>query len=1005
MAQNTGKKFQNDYVKLGELLDKRGEKTLNESIAEEGLNPSGSIFAAQASNSSFTPTNTTTNTTINNNMPELNIGSSLDSLSTGDWFLNPEENNTGYTPDELAKKAREQQDKEERWILSRVRDFIKWVPSWADKMIKSQIADTEYQANEKQIAMWYDEDSWDVLYLDLNEDRWLFDWTWWKTRDGTQAQFDRYQQDFLDKINAPWASQDEINQAWLDFYNWTKNLFRLRADDLYSDWFLFNAVDWDWKVVGRRKNLYSQEQLDNLAANGLKKWDYIPTFDEWLDYVQLWVENQKIRSDIYSSKWITGDEDEDVIDLSPEAFGNWKAWYQNVAFAWIVDLLDDQIWSINANARNEAMLSIYSVVDDQANRIWQRVQPVYAAEQVVLAKPESERTEWEKELLEIAWLFRKMERAAAMWLNDWATQEIKYWTNSKWEITESLEVFDWNKTLSDVLTSEVKRLSWRDWNPRDSVLDVFGEMANDALYAYHRGKGWWGTKAWRRTQHWLEWVWNWLWEEWQQIARRVWELNSLVYYAATPLFGGWWTLRDKLSADSREGLAPTSTYLDQDFTWGRLIETDDWNIKRTIKKYLLQTAEYAPEAIGNIAPDIAIWLATEWVWFVWALRNIPKVRTVLKDAKWLSALWKLRASQTALRWMRWFEGLSKWWNTAIELADRALTQGIIDQAMDAQRSAFDTEAYSWLSQSLSILGTFGMNILPELVKGDVLSKSWVKKFASLFNGSTSSWSIWDLAEYIDSSPQAAENIAQALHKNINDIWLDDLRVYAKNFSEISAAAEQAYKLLPLEWKEAANRWTKQLMYNYINQTFGSNSEVAKTVRLILNNGSTNPADIIKYLGKIPWDVSFWPYVSNIKFKHWTTADVVTKGKGYDVKLDSLAWWFDSKIVNWFTQADIDEISKLTWYSDVAQNKNKLFDYVWDRYYLKEDALSRFGLKAENSTLATLWITLKDAENTRELFREKMKDLTWKKISDDTIDKIADSGAYDEIVQKIKEVMC
>jgi hypothetical protein len=135
------------------------------------------------------------------------------------------------------------------------------------------------------------------------------------------------------------------------------------------------------------------------------------------------------------------------------------------------------------------------------------------------------------------------------------------------------------------------------------------------------------------------------------------------------------------------------------------------------------------------------------------------------------------------------------------------------------------------------------------------------------------------------------------------------------------------------------------------------------------------------------------------------ADVVTKGKNYDVKLDSLTWWFDKRIANWFTQADIEEISKISWYSDVLQNKNKLFDYIWDKYYLKEDALGRFGLKAENSTLATLWITLKDAENTRELFREKMKTLSWKNISDDTIDKIADSGAYDEIVQKIKEVMC
>ena len=60
---------------------------------------------------------------------------------------------------------------------------------------------------------------------------------------------------------------------------------------------------------------------------------------------------------------------------------------------------------------------------------------------------------------------------------------------------------------------------------------------------------------------------------------------------------------------------------------------------------------------------------------------------------------------------------------------------------------------------------------------------------------------------------------------------------------------------------------KDLMYNYINQIYGSNSEIAKTARIILSNGSTNPADLIKYLGKIPGEVSFGPYVSSIRLKN------------------------------------------------------------------------------------------------------------------------------------------
>lgn len=56
-------------------------------------------------------------------------------------------------------------------------------------------------------------------------------------------------------------------------------------------------------------------------------------------------------------------------------------------------------------------------------------------------------------------------------------------------------------------------------------------------------------------------------------------------------------------------------------------------------------------------------------------------------------------------------------------------------------------------------------------------------------------------------------------------------------------------------------------------------------------------------------------------------------------------------------------------------------------------------------LETLWITLSEAENTRELFKEKMKNIKDKNISDTTIDAIADSWGYEEIVSKVKEIVC
>jgi hypothetical protein len=45
-------------------------------------------------------------------------------------------------------------------------------------------------------------------------------------------------------------------------------------------------------------------------------------------------------------------------------------------------------------------------------------------------------------------------------------------------------------------------------------------------------------------------------------------------------------------------------YFDNDFSIGKLIETDDGWHKRTVKKYALQFFEYAPEVVANTVPDI-----------------------------------------------------------------------------------------------------------------------------------------------------------------------------------------------------------------------------------------------------------------------------------------------------------------------------------------------------------------------------------------------------------------
>jgi DNA mismatch repair ATPase MutS len=92
-----------------------------------------------------------------------------------------------------------------------------------------------------------------------------------------------------------------------------------------------------------------------------------------------------------------------------------------------------------------------------------------------------------------------------------------------------------------------------------------------------------------------------------------------------------------------------------------------------------------------------------------------------------------------------------------------------------------------------------------------------------------------------------------MNTTASDITFQDLRTYLKSFDDISEAAKQVYNQLSNEGKVAADRWSKETLYNYLNQFFNldSQSAIAKQMRSIVTNGSTNVADLVKYVGKIP----------------------------------------------------------------------------------------------------------------------------------------------------------
>ena len=908
------------------------------------------------------------------------------------WFIGNQNDIVDWDVNKYIDK--EKSDKKKSWWQTAVDGVVSFW-DWLWDLADSLNASSDYDANKKDMAMYYDKDSWDIYYLDINTSHWLADWDT-NTYDWAQTLFDKamaeYQQEDSQALDDNWRLE-----ALRNFYNKTKNLFRLRADDYYSDGWFFTWQD--GQRIGRRKDQYSDETLEKLANN---KWvdkatSYIPTFEEFVEYLNVLQDNNQLKQDIYWNYWLDADKDETTIDLSQSATEAWKSGFYNSAMDGVMDYAKTYL---NENDSTKAILNAADAVTSQSNRIYNIVAEVYKQEQIVLAKPENERNDWDKAILEAANKLRQMEEVYAKDLGSVVRQNIKYWSNSNWELSENIDAFEGWLTLNQALTNNIKQIAWGDWSKRESAIDVFQEVANKALFDYNKdNKG-----LWAYWQRFFEKGWTYLSELWQQgVYVLMWVRNVLADIATLDFEG----LQDKLSWGSP--FTTTGNYMDNDFTIGRLLQTDMGNNTRTIYKYYLNGLEYVPEGVGNLAPDIALTLATWWTWAVTSwIRWMWKANSAIKSAKAAWLIGKLQkaaevsnVAKSALTWLERVTALAKAAenvNPTIriwgQMLDAAITRWIVDQAIDAQWSQFDTEPYSNTSMLLSLMGTWLWEIFPL-----IWQTWWIQK---LF-GQT--W-MFDIVDYAKKNADGLAKIAKAMNTTASDITFQDLRTYLRSFDEISEAAKQVYNQLSNEGKVAADKWSKDVLYNYLNQFFNldSQSSIAKNMRSIVTNGSTNIADLVKYVGKIPWTVEFWPYVSTIQLKNWTKATVMGD---YDKALDTIDGWFASKI-NWgFTQWDLTNINKIADYSDVLENKNKYFREVDGKYYLTNEGLNRFKLSAENQWLASLWVELAEAENVKEIFKEKMKAIrtSEKAITDETVDAIADSWAYSEVVEKIKEVVC
>ena len=884
-----------------------------------------------------------------------------------------------------------------------------WISWFWSNLKNSMKASNDYEAKKKQIALWYDEDSEEVLYLDLDESEWITDSLWgtiW-----TREAFEQAYENYLSAASDPTLSEQEQAKLLLKFYDDTKWLFRLKWDDWYSDAIFFQTDG--TKMFWKRKDQYSEETLKSLAANGTKAWRFEPTFNEWRDYIQTQAENEGIQKEILEWYGIASDTTTTELDLEDPDKSQLNSLFDR-AMAWVLPAITENIPA--AETHHNVIWKLRTIAREQLSDIDEIAQWVYNIEKLVLLKPESERNEYDKEVVTTANAFRQMEKDFADWLNDFFLQTIKGWIDENWQLTNLLDIYEDWKELWEVLWDKVREdlpewvIEFAPWKTAKDVLDkswsvkdIFQELNNRVRYHYYKNNVHDDSRWGRRWDDWQRF--RWLAEEsWMEIWQNVWQSISSLWDNQTE-------------------------YSDQDITKAKLLDTNwflyDYFWGDTIYKYIYWLEELWPETAWSLW---VMWLGSKWFWaagrwtgfFTSVSNNISRSKNAInaiKALKWWTLLERMAALDKAMAWAAtWTKKLSDiskalttsekrwiWTKLVAQKLDKLITEGIVDQTMDAMWSPFDTEAYSPLSMQLSLWWTLGLTMLPELNKGKALTWWLTRSVRDTWNG------IWDMVDFLTSSKEWAEQFYQAFWKDIRTMSLTDLENFRKRFKEMEWAAIKAYNQLPDAWKEAAWQWTKQMMYDYIAQAFGSNSEIAKSIRTILMNKKTNPADIIKYIGKNAWTVSFGPYISTIKFKQWTRWLV---SWAYDPSLDALGWGFASRLSWGFTQDDINKLSKIShldenWnpkdYGDIVKNQDKLFYKSNWKFYLTEEWLERFWLSASHESLESLGISLARAEEVKEILREKMK---WMgKLSDEVIDDIAETWAYDEVLAKMREIVC
>ena len=592
------------------------------------------------------------------------------------------------------------------------------------------------------------------------------------------------------------------------------------------------------------------------------------------------------------------------------------------------------------------------------------------------------------------------------------------------------EMIDW-KSLHDWMFDWMDKLLYKDsdwWNvlidhKHISDIDVLENMTQALSYDYVMQNKWLFKRTWEIWQYAVGTIWWWYLTEIEQryIGKPTWFIYNTVAWEASEL---------------------NTEYMDQDFSELVTLNTHDTATFRTLQKFAAQNAEYLPELVWWIWEAFAWWwladaarwtktmrvIQSEWLRrilsrafnYAWDLKkwdklptlwqktkniinNIPKVADDLMT-KWKSKIitsdWKIRNKkiEDIGKWGRFFNNLKYdiwtiWWP--------------LDMLFDARYADADLEQGSDTSFIWSIWGTVLWTYLPWVYKTwlfwqaseavnnairRVMDKPIVKK----------SWWQWWVFDLLDLSSKHKNNPLNNMAKA--QFWLNSSKL--ANFEElasmndmlreVSDAFTKTYRNLNPAAQKLTDDVVKQIMWQYVNQIFWANTQLSNKIWQLIADERANPADIFKYVLRLRWDVQIAWWRSSIKLADWTRNRFVNF---YDEKLDTLSPfrqnWFSKALEEWFTEKDLKYL-KDNWYEWADKwnfKKNKDWRYIFTTEWLDKAS------KDIDSTALDVPVIAR-ASDDAETFDKLMRNSSIKEISDETLDDIKHSWAYDLVSEAL-----